>query len=162
MCCLGLAGKAARDKTLIISVKIEFPVLVPIKRALLRLGCAAEDFTHFFKSLERNSERDPAQNSKMKIRSKRLLPFSVTESSWPPSTLPCSHLQICKWREWCCLHLHCTPKIRQCLCSHRFAAVLPVCCFFFFYFLIQLNSTMCFSDLFKIKDQSLRGQSWCL
>lgn len=99
MCCLGLAGKAARDKTLIISVKIEFPVLVPIKRALLRLGCAAEDFTHFFKSLERNSERDPAQNSKMKIRSKRLLPFSVTESSWPSSTLPCSHLQICKWRE---------------------------------------------------------------
>lgn len=86
----------------------------------------------------------------MKIRSKRFLPFSVIESSWPPSTLPCSHLQICKWREGngaaCICIAH--QKIRQCLCSHRFAAVLPFC----WVFLIQLNSTMCFSCIFEKKE----------
>lgn len=147
MCLLWLTGKAARDQTLIISVKIEFLLVIPItvRRWELR---------SFLWSLERNSGCGPAENCKIKIRIKRFLPFCVTESSWPPPTLPCSHLQICKWRERsgavCICIAH--QKIRKCLCSHSFAEVLPFCCLFFFFFLTQLNITMWFICIFKMKE----------
>lgn len=88
----------------------------------------------------------------MKIRSKRVfLPFSVTESSWPPSTLPCCHLQMCRWRERrngavCIFTAH--QKIQTTPLSSQVCSNLAI----LMLFLIQLNSKMCFSQIFQIKE----------
>lgn len=143
--------EAAQDKILIIGVKIEFLLTIlitvscpawkaPVRTSLVLLKSVKELRTWPCSKLQN-------ENQKQKI----FLPFSVTESSWPPSTLPCSPLQMCKWRERrngavCIFTAH--QKIQTMSLSSQVCSSLAT----LLLFLIQLNSKMCFSQIFQIKE----------
>lgn len=139
MCSLRLTGKAARDKTLIISAKIEFPFLIPITVRFSTRDEPARTSLIFLKSGKkfRTCPCSKLQNENQKQKAFTLLCNWIQLASFYPALQSFTDMQM-EGKKWCCLHLHCTPQNQTMpLFSQVFSSFAILLLFFFFFDPVQ-------------------------